>query len=174
MVATDVSVRSDDQTFFISGTLKQVNDCHLQMKRFLNEHQEVFAQLDNLRLAAKDPFEAIEIENGGSGKVVSKAGSSEVIMVDGSPETKVIPINEVNSADQEGRVYPIIEARWFQVDPYAFRFMEKFFKEQLNEINGKFLVEITASDDGTRVILQAKQNCTLGNFDLKLGQGNVH
>ena len=159
MVATDVSVRSDDQTFFISGTLKQVNDCHLQMKRFLNEHQEVFAQLDNLRLAAKDPFEAIEIENGGSGKVVSKAGSSEVIMVDGSPETKVIPINEVNSADQEGRVYPIIEARWFQVDPYAFRFMEKFFKEQLNEINGKFLVEITASDDGTRVILQAKQNC---------------
>ena len=134
LVTTDVSVRSDDKTFFISGTLKQINDCHLQITRFLNEDQEIFAQLANLRLTAKDP-------------------------VEGSPETKVIPINEVNSADQEGRVYPTIEAGWFQVDPYAFRFMEKFFKEQLNEINGKFLVEITASDDGTRVILQAKQNC---------------
>ena len=140
IAATDVSVRSDDKTFFISGTLKQINDCHLQIKRFLNEDQEIFAQLANLRLTAKDP-------------------------VDGSPETKVIPINEVNSADQEGRVHLTIEAQWFQVDPYAFRFMERFYGEKLNEINGEFLVEITASDDGTRVILQAKQNCDPTRFN---------
>ena len=140
MVATDVSVRSDDKTFFISGTLKQINDCHLQITRFLHEDQEIFAQLANLRLTAKDP-------------------------VDGSPETKVIPINEVNSADQEGRVHLTIEAQWFQVDPYAFRFMERFYGDKLNEINGEFLVEITASDDGTRVILQAKQNCDPTRFN---------
>ena len=140
MVATDVSVRSDDKTFFISGTLKQINDCHLQITRFLHEDQEIFAQLANLRLTAKDP-------------------------VEGSPETKVIPINEVNSADQEGRVHLTIEAQWFQVDPYAFRFMERFYGDKLNEINGEFLVEITASDDGTRVILQAKQNCDPAKYN---------
>ena len=140
LVATDVSVRSDDKTFFISGTLKQINDCHLQIKRFLNEDQEIFAQLANLRLTAKDP-------------------------VEGSPETKVIPINEVNSADQEGRVHLATEAQWFQVDPYALRFMERFYGDKLNEINGEFLVEITASDDGTRVILQAKQNCDPTRFN---------
>ena len=145
IAATDVSVRSDDKTFFISGTLKQINDCHLQIKRFLNEDQEIFAQLANLRLTAKDP-------------------------VDGSPETKVIPINEVNSADQEGRVHLTIEAQWFQVDPYAFRFMERFYGEKLNEINGEFLVEITASDDGTRVILQAKQNCDPTRFNTACGE----
>ena len=140
LVATDVSVRSDDKTFFISGTLKQINDCQLQITRFLNEDQEIFAQLANLRLTAKDP-------------------------VEGSPETKVIPFNEVNSADQEGRVHLATEAQWFQVDPYALRFMEKFYGDKLNEINGEFLVEITASDDGTRVILQAKQNCDPTRFN---------
>ena len=142
----------------MTGKLKEINECHFLVMRYLSEGQPVDAQLNNLSLASK----GAEVENGGAGKAPTTSGRSDVIVatrVDESPGAKVIPVNEVNGADQEGRVHPTVEARWFRVDPYASRFMEKFFKKQLDEINAKFIVEITASDDGTRVILQAKQNC---------------
>ncbi|PFX27307.1 hypothetical protein AWC38_SpisGene7993 [Stylophora pistillata] len=168
-VAIDVSVRWEENTVVISGTLKQINDCHLLIRRFLNEDKEIFAQLNNLRLTAKDPYEVIEIESGGTGKVVSTlAGSSEVIIatrIDESPGAKVIPVNEVNSDDQEGRVYPTTEARWFQVHPYAFRFMEKVYKKKLSEISGECLVEVTSSAYGARVMLQPKQDCDLTTYN---------
>ena len=154
----DVSIQCDNKLFVFTGKLKEINECHLLAMKYLSEGQLIDAQLNNLSLASN----GAEVENRGVGKVLTTFGGSDVIVaarVDKSPGAKVIPVNEVNSVDHEGRVHPTIEARWFQVDPYASRFMEKFFKEQLDEINGKFLVEITASDDGTRVVLQAKQNC---------------
>ena len=154
----DVSIQCDEKLFVLTGKLKEINECHFLVMRYLSEGQPVDAQLNNLSLASK----GAEVENGGAGKAPTTSGRSDVIVatrVDESPGAKVIPVNEVNGADQEGRVHPTVEARWFRVDPYASRFMEKFFKKQLDEINAKFIVEITASDDGTRVILQAKQNC---------------
>ena len=154
----DVSIQCDEKLFVLTGKLKEINECHFLVMRYLSEGQPVDAQLNNLSLASK----GAEVENGGAGKAPTTSGRSDVIVatrVDESPGAKVIPVNEVNGADQEGRVHPTVEARWFRVDPHASRFMEKFFKKQLDEINAKFIVEITASDDGTRVILQAKQNC---------------
>ena len=154
----DVSIQCDEKLFVLTGKLKEINECHFLVMRYLSEGQPVDAQLNNLSLASK----GAEVENGGAGKALTTSGRSDVIVatrVDESPGAKVIPVNEVNGSDQEGRVHPTVEARWFRVDPHASRFMEKFFKKQLDEINAKFIVEITASDDGTRVILQAKQNC---------------
>ena len=154
----DVSIQCDKKLFVLTGKLEEINECHFLVMRYLCEGQPVDAQLNNLSLASK----GAEVENGGVGKAPTTSGRSDVIVatrVDESPGAKVIPVNEVNGADQEGRVHPTVEARWFRVDPYASRFMEEFFKKQLDEINAKFIVEITASDDGTRVILQAKQNC---------------
>ena len=154
----DVSIQCDEKLFVLTGKLKEINECHFLVMRYLSEGQPVDAQLNNLSLASK----GAEVENGGAGKAPTTSGRSDVIVatrVDESPGAKVIPVNEVNGSDQEGRVHPTVEARWFRVDPHASRFMEKFFKKQLDEINAKFIVEITASDDGTRVILQAKQNC---------------
>ena len=160
----DVSIQCDEKLFVLTGKLKEINECHFLVMRYLSEGQPVDAQLNNLSLASK----GAEVENGGAGKAPTTSGRSDVIVatrVDESPGAKVIPVNEVNGSDQEGRVHPTVEARWFRVDPHASRFMEKFFKKQLDEINAKFIVEITASDDGTRVILQAKQNCDPAKYN---------
>ena len=116
----DVSIQCDNKLFVLTGKLKEINECHLLAMKYLSEGQLIDAQLYNLSLASK----GAEVENGGAGKALTTFGGSDVIVaarVDKSPGAKVIPVNEVNSVDHEGRVHPTIEARWFQVDPYASR-----------------------------------------------------
>lgn len=160
----DVSFYCDNKLFVLTGKLKGINECQLLVMKYLSEGQRIDVQLNNLSLAKK----GAEVENGGAGKALTTPGRSDVIVatrIYESPGTKVIPVNEVNSDSQDGRVHPTIEARWFQVDPYALRFMETFFKEKLDEINGECLLEVTASSEGTRVILQPKQNCEPARYN---------
>ncbi|PFX14651.1 uncharacterized protein LOC111344504 isoform X2 [Stylophora pistillata] len=160
----DVSFQCDKKLFVLIGKLKEINECHLLVMKCLNEGQPIDAQLNNLSLANK----GAEVDNGGGRKALATPGRSDVIVatrIYERPRTKVIPFNKVNSDDQAERVHPTIEARWFQVDPYAFRFMERFFKEKLDEIKGECLLKVTASSEGTRVILQAKQNCEPSRYN---------
>ena len=160
-VDVGVSIQSDDNSFVITGTLNQINECHRLVKKYLNEDKTISSQLGKLSVVAEGQTSVQAVETRGAttaGTICETSGVIIATRIDEIHEAKVIPVNN-KTEELEGSAHPYEPVKTFQIDPLALRFMNQFFNGKLQEISEECLVEVSTSTDSTQVILQAKQYC---------------
>ena len=161
-----ISFEYNDKCFVISGTLSQINECHGLVKSYLIKDESIANELCKLSVEAKAQTNMEASEMGGAAEASSAGETSYAIIatpLDENPEGKVPP----EACETKRSVLPtatVIQLQTFTMDPFAFRFMCKFFNERLQEITKEFLVEFATSNGGTQVTLKPKHDCDLTRY----------
>ena len=149
-----VSFERTDQYFVISGSLSQINNCQFLVQTYLNQEENISDKLNKFSL---------EVHDQGIAETSPAQLSTGVIVatpVEEKPVAKVQYIGNLQREDGKGIKHPpIAEKQTFKVDPRAICFMERFFQEQMQNIEENCSVECVAISDGIQITLQPKPDC---------------
>lgn len=154
-----------DKYFVICGTLNQINECHVLVKKYLNEAENISSELSKLSVEAKAQTTDVEVsaETRGATEASPTGEKSDVIIatpIVENPQEKVIFSNsvEANGAKVSAN-RKMIHIQTFKTDPLAIRFMSQVLNEQMQSITAECLVEFVTLNGGTQVALQPMQDC---------------
>ena len=135
-----ISFECNDKCFVIHGTLSQINECHAMVNSYLIKDESIANELGKLSFEAKAQTNVEASEKAGAIEE-SSAGETVVIAtpLDENPEGKVLP----EACETKASVAPtVIDLQTFSIRPLAFRFMNQFFNDAVEQITRKFLVEL--------------------------------
>ncbi|KAL9974255.1 hypothetical protein ACROYT_G011270 [Oculina patagonica] len=162
-VEVGISFEYSGKCFEICGTLSQINECHVHVKKYLSEDENISDELSMLSVEAKAQTNVDRSEMGGAAEASPTGKNSDVIiatLIDENPEGKDLPTNSVEADKAKRSANPTItEIQTFKLDPLAIRFMSQFFNEHIHKITEKCLVEFFTSNGGTQITLQPKHDC---------------
>ena len=167
-VEVGISFEYSGKCFVIHGTLSQINECHVLVKKYLTDDENISEELNKLSVEAKAQahVKRSEIDRATEGSPTGE--NSDVIIatpINENPEEKGLPRNSVGVDGTKASAHPTItEIQAFQLDPLAIRFMSQFFNEQIHNITEKCLVEFFTSNGGTQFALQPKRDCDLTRY----------
>lgn len=156
-----ISFEYSGKCFVICGTLSQINECHVLVKRYLIGDESIADELCKLSVDTKVETNIEASKTGGTAEASSAGETSGVILATplNNPEGRVL-------AETKGSVHPkVIELKTFNINPLASRFMSQFFNKQIQQITKKFLVEFATSNGGTQVTLKPKHGCDLARYN---------
>ncbi len=167
-VEVGISFEYSGKCFEVCGTLSQINECHLLVKKYLSEDENISDELSMLSVEAKAQTNVNRSEMGGAAEASPTGENSDVIiatLIDANPEGKALPTNGVEADKAKRSAHPTItEIQTFKLDPLAIRFMSQFYNEHIQKITEKCLVEFFTSNGGTQITLQPKQDCDLTRY----------
>ena len=162
-----ISFEYNDKLFVICGTLSQINECHGLVKSYFIRDESIANELGKLSVEAnaQTNIEPSVMEDAAE---ASSAGDTPDVIIatplDENPEGKVLLENKGSVPSR------VIQLQTFNLNCLAYRFLSKFFKERLQEITKKFLVELASSNGGAQVTLEPKRDCDLTRYKDACGE----
>ena len=162
-VEVGISFECSGECFVIHGTLSQINECHVLVKKYFTDDENISEELSKLSVDDKAQAHVKRSEMDRATEESPTGDNSDVIiatLIDENPEEEGHPTNSVGVDGAKASAHPTItEIQTFKFDPLAIRFMGQFFNGQIQIITEKCQVQILTSNGGTQVTLQPKPDC---------------